>query len=260
MYAARPGTGGTPAGPLYFSAVTNRDQGADQGDQEAGRAKLADALGRSDRAQATGQAATCWFTHSAISLAAWVGDSAPVTSRGVLTNRAARAAYERLELGTDPTDPQRPPAPWSWARGDQCLVLQRLWRAAVATQLIEVGPKAARATGRPGPDEDPLMVGLGLLLADLRVLDRVSVTPVLGLLLTVGAAQSGSVARSALTQWWATHTTSVPLPWGPGPDAALAQFAAFGLLASDGDQVTLTDFGREATLVLGRAHDQGHFG
>jgi hypothetical protein len=225
------------------------------------------------------------FVRKCLELADWVGDGKEATQAGLLRPAVAREAYvaldlwpwerelDRLQWGRrghqHPTDPAADrlladAALNSWHSAGDCLALDRLWWPMVETGMVEVGSRRAKAASRlPESDESWVTHGLTLVASLCRRLGSYRVEPVLGLI-AIPALADSAVPLDEIRQWWDSRCPPslrdlTSIDWQERLDLAIFHYGDCGMFRVGGDQVTVTEFGRDCVGVLMPMFDGGSF-
>lgn len=268
------------------NAVLGQADVADDEDDED------ESVRRGDPAVAAVQVRESAYLRSCFALAEWVGDGREVTATGVLRPAVARQAYLDLDLTTWEREWRRRDGQLVsieeesaevaalldklgldyWRTAGDCLPLDRLWYACDAAELVDIGSRrATRRERRLESDLDWLMCGATLVFALMQRCTSHRSEVVRALLFHLLLAEDGTVDIRGFRRWWHTRSAFGATPQTPELvrlvtnlqnerlDWALQMFADTALWVRDGDRLTITDFGREFTVVVGKAVEAGYF-
>jgi hypothetical protein len=152
----------------------------------------------------------------------------------------------------------------SWRSARDCLALDRLWSACVATGLVDVDAKAARRTpATPRLDEEWTGLANALLLALCRRLGRDAIEPLAGPLLIATNTPDAPVPMAAVRNWWELQRTASgnepAQDWQERLDALMAHLHDASLWRIVGDRIALTDLGALFAPTFVRAVREGFF-
>lgn len=213
------------------------------------------------------------YVLACLALADWVGEGREVTQAGVLRPAVAREAYR--DLGLAEWDIRYDDARWgeerypddpavhavvvenlanAWRSAGDCLALDRLWTAVVATGLVDVGSRrATRSADRPTENEHWVLLGITLVLSLLDRLDEWHTDPLVGFMLSAHVA-GGRYPLAAAYEWWDTRCPPPlrdleSIDWRGRLDAMLFHFADCALWWIEEDHYELTDFGHDFLVV-----------
>lgn len=208
---------------------------------------------RPDEQQAVRDVEAAAFTKKCLALADWVGDGRAVTAKGVLRPAVAREAVTELGIST------RDGREYAWRSAGDYYPLDRLWRACLHGQLIEVrGSKAFRLPPEPGMDA----VDYGLARAIPIFLDEIEfgARPLFGLLVTLLQPPRGErVPLDNVRDWYVRRVADTEGREVTARDAdldravldyCLESWDDVGLFTRDEDSIAITDFGRAFTFTL----------
>lgn len=250
------------------------------------------AFRRGDPGVAAREARESAYVNACIGLARWVGPRREVTSIGVLRPAVAREAFLELDLIewelAQARDQFSEPLPMEtksrYARvaaeaidsAANCVPLDRLWRAATLSGLIEVRRTFAHDTFvEPDTDQGWLRLACLLLLGLTDSLEVAEIDALVGCLMVPQVAPDGEAPIAAIGQWWLEHTGLDDRPvtalHGAGAvmderdvrlaalHVALAEFDDTGVWVRNEGWLTITDLGREFAHTLAGALDEGMF-
>lgn len=237
-----------------------------------------------DPGRSVEQAKASGFVRACLDLRAWVGEGRAVTQAGNLRPAVAREAYQHLDLwpwereyetarrrsygmsergGSAEIDRALADAALhGWSSAADCLPLDRLWLPAVEAELIEV--RSTKAVALPLPASDDAWRNTALsLVANLCLRLPSSVTDALGGLLVIPQVRGSGVPMADIRAWWDDQLADelgdmFGEHWQASLDLTMFHFADCALWqVSDDDVLTLTDFGRDFSLVFVRMVEHG---
>lgn len=259
------------------------DDGPGSGDEEL--------MPRRDPAVVARQVQASPFVQQVLRLADWVGQGRGVTATGVLRLAEARSAY--ADLGLREFDERRLHrrsryAGWAGPDPDEVLArlrsaadlrsLDRLWQAAVAAQLIDVGRTRARQVPVEGRSTDEwVQLGMLSLTALYLSLPGWSSTDELLFAAVLMLLAHGETTLEELQEWWWTSPHNylgavvaadhdeethqhLRLVSDDTAAAALVEFDDTGVWRRTGDRLHQTDLGYEIALLFASLKDQGLLG
>lgn len=244
-------------------------------------------------AVAAQEARASGFARRVSRLVDWLGAGRPVTRIGVLKPAVARQAYVELDLATwdrrylmavgvrsarrslsaeDKAEYAAARAA-EITRAGECLPLDRLWWSAVAADLIKVTSTTA-TRGRdvePEADGEALMLGLTLVTALVGRFGSVHVDVLASILVPAMIAPDGEVdlAEVREARWRASPFTErasddpeLEEIWRDiatyDVTRCVAIFDDTGIWVRRGDDLTITDFGREFAVIVTAMADELH--
>lgn len=271
-------TAGAPFDPSMFDQPS-WDDGLDEVDDEP--------MPRKDPGDVARSVQRSPFVQQVLRLANWVGEGRSVTATGVLRLSEARAAYE--ELGLHTFDEQYSQDLWGWTTvagvapdprealarmrsAADLRSLDRLWSAAVAAGLVEVGPSRARQVpvGRREAD-DWVQLGMLCLVQLFLTLPGARDEPLFLTLLLL--LTQHRVDLPELRDWWhrSPQNTLSEEAFQPSTpqvasrlraandalvDGALTEFEDTGVWRREGETLHQTDLGYEFAILLAAMKDQ----
>jgi hypothetical protein len=243
-----------------------------------------------DPARSADQARGSPFVQACLRLAEWLTPSKKVTEIGVLRLAPAEAAYRELELWrwqeeaeaidfdsasarAMASGPGKEPLFW-WKSAADVDALERVWSSALEAGLVDLYATIAKPSGvLPESDDEWIALACAAFIGLWESAEdfRASRAPLLALLGN-GLVGDGSVSWDELVGLWASHPDNIwaRLPDREGLPAKDAQgwserhlrrsmhwFSDTGIWTREGDDLVLTDLGRDFGALLFNLLDQG---